>query len=966
MQRKLFHWISLLVILGMLSAPIRQPVTAGNTSAVLSPDNPNSISGRVTDRNGNGIEGTTIRAVFGYNHIYLPNVIRSQSPSTNNPPPINPATYGGNFYTTQTDANGNYTFDGLPVGSYFILAFKDGVDFNPLSYIVDSTIGGSQYNFEETVIPTNYSPIANPLSENTTSLITSISADGTTFTFSTETPELGQVNVGEVIIGGTSVAAPDGFLRKVTSKQLQDETVVLVTEPATLEEAFESLSVNISRDLTQTDFQGIEQVSGLNLINATTMDQADNVPITFMLDNFILDKDGNPSTTADQIVFNGFIALTPHMEARIRIENAELKEYYQNFEISIKTGYTVSSSSVSMALEKTLLPVPLKVPISAVPLINLSLDFFVGVSGSISGSSSTSITNTSYFTQGFWYSNGQKQEWNKFVNTPSYTQPASEVSIAIKAYVGAKLDITVYDFIGPYIKASLGMKNEMTLTPIRKQKLQVGLEITGGIAATIPLGIFKIVLFDYQFKGIEWWYLIYSYPDPINNEPYQPTHPSPPLYAINQGLSIQLGWDGGDPNGDLVLYDIYFNAGISNPSTKVADHQSSRSFNPGLLSSNTKYYWKVVSFDQHGLSTASPVWNFTTGGGATPPLVFNKTSPTNGATNQPINLTLDWGDSSGATSYAYCYDTTNDNACSNWVNAGTTSQATISGLANNTTYYWQVRATNTGGTTYANGSATAYWSFTTGSGTIIPGEMVTIPEGEFQMGCHPEHNGGYECWTLGELPLHSVLLDTYYIDKYEVTNGQYALCVNEGACNAPFKNSSDTRPSYFNNPDFANFPVIYVSWYDANDFCSWAGKRLPTEAEWEKAARGTTLKAFPWGDESPDCYLANHWYYDGTKPIHCIGDTNQVGSYPTGASPYGVMDMAGNVYEWINDWYDDNYYSNSPYQNPLGPDSGEKKGYRSGSLYELDEYLRVASRPYTDPYKTYGDLGFRCAASLEP
>jgi formylglycine-generating enzyme required for sulfatase activity len=244
--------------------------------------------------------------------------------------------------------------------------------------------------------------------------------------------------------------------------------------------------------------------------------------------------------------------------------------------------------------------------------------------------------------------------------------------------------------------------------------------------------------------------------------------------------------------------------------------------------------------------------------------------------------------------------------------------------------------------------------------TYDPTQEALIPAGTFQMGCdvnNPAENGCAQFPLQNhELPLHTVYLNTYYIDRYEVTNAQYKECVDTGACREPGNNSSWTRPSYYNNPAYADYPVINVTWHQAAAFCSWAGKRLPSEAEWEHASRGSSdTRMYAWGNDAPNCTKAN---YDG-----CIGDTNRVGSYPDGASPSSVMDMAGNVWEWVNDWYDPNYYSVSPDSNPQGPETGWYRVMRGGDGRHSVDRIRSADRGRRYPDSGSNNGGFRCARS---
>ena len=208
-----------------------------------------------------------------------------------------------------------------------------------------------------------------------------------------------------------------------------------------------------------------------------------------------------------------------------------------------------------------------------------------------------------------------------------------------------------------------------------------------------------------------------------------------------------------------------------------------------------------------------------------------------------------------------------------------------------------------------------------------------------------------------EGPVHEVFLDEYYIDEFEVTNGDYKECEDAGVCQALLNpDSSAHAKAYYSNPDYANFPVIYVDWFMAKEYCEWRGARLPTEAEWEKAARGTSDEHFPWGGQNLlSCAVVRYGA--------CGRDPEAVGSHPIGASPYGVQDMAGNVWEWVADWYGSDYYAVSPTKNPQGPTTGIYRVARGGGWNSDSTQLRVTYRDRFTPDLSAYNLGFRCAMS---
>jgi formylglycine-generating enzyme required for sulfatase activity/serine/threonine protein kinase len=226
-------------------------------------------------------------------------------------------------------------------------------------------------------------------------------------------------------------------------------------------------------------------------------------------------------------------------------------------------------------------------------------------------------------------------------------------------------------------------------------------------------------------------------------------------------------------------------------------------------------------------------------------------------------------------------------------------------------------------------------------------KLMCVPQGAFSMG---SDNGEPD-----EEPIHTVTLDAFWIDETEVTNAMYRKCVEAGTCRPP------VSKQYFGDSNYDQHPIIYVTWDDAVDYCTWVERKLPTEAQWEKAARGVDGRTYPWGEQAPTCDLANK---NG-----CVGVTSPVGSYPAGASPYGALDMAGNVWEWVADWYGSTYYySQSEWYNPMGPSKGDfgilsARVLRGCCFGCFSQVMYSSNRVRHVPSDLSGEVGFRCSRS---
>jgi formylglycine-generating enzyme required for sulfatase activity len=429
--------------------------------------------------------------------------------------------------------------------------------------------------------------------------------------------------------------------------------------------------------------------------------------------------------------------------------------------------------------------------------------------------------------------------------------------------------------------------------------------------------------------------------------PAIPGAPSHLTATVVSSFQINIYWQDNSSQEDGFKIERKTGTGGTYAQVGTAGADSAGYQDAGLTCA-AEYYYRVRSYNAMGSSGYADEVNAATG--------ICPAAPTNllVAVVSAGQIDLTWSDNSSdesgfqverkrGTGGEYFPIYTSPADVTNWSNPG------LGGGPESETYFYRVSAYYPGGhSAYSNEASAAV-----PAGTTWPEGMTSVPADCFQMG--DVSNVGLE----SERPAHTVCVSAFQMDIKEVTNSEYFSCVDNGPCKRPGDTGSATnRSDYY--PTWSNYPVIKVSWSQAKTYCEWLGKRLPTEAEWEFAARGgLSGKKYPWGDDAPACTSGA---FNGAQCGSCLPphDTGPVGNFaPNG---FGLYDLAGNVSEWVNDWYDAGYYSSSPILNPTGPSYATYRVLRGGNWSSSGSDLRVSQRDFDYPtaQDSLGRYGFRC------
>lgn len=538
----------------------------------------------------------------------------------------------------------------------------------------------------------------------------------------------------------------EGILRKVKDIKIIGSKTYVMTEQASLVDAFETASFSDSFNITEASIQNIKY----NLTGIRLEKTANPSELRFRFDNAVIwDKDNNPSTKNDQVTASGGITIQLKPRLSCKIKNKQVK----TLELSIEpTGIIELDFDVPIELPPiepkpillfTIRTHPVVFFVGPVPVvITNDIPISLGLKGEVKANINTGIKNVTSFLVGAKLEEGKWSTFNKFKNEFTYTPPTITAECNLRIFLEPKLEMKLYGVVGPTINFEGYVEGAATLShDVISGQTDLNATIYGGLDAGVGV---TMKIFDWHIASyyspdiIQVKLKLYEWNKIFNRRPAKPSNPSPPNNSINIPLNTTISWDCSDPDSDPITYDIYF--GTSSNPPLIRSGNTGTSYNPTGLMYNTKYYWKIIAKDIKGSTNSGDLWNFTTVSLVNnPPNAPTNPSPADGATGQSTSPTLSWNASSGATSYALQVSTNSSFSSYVFNQSGLTSTSRqLSGLINSTTYYWRVSATNS----YGTSNFSNIWSFT----TIEPGIIYLINDNfeSYAVGAFPPSGGWYE------------------------------------------------------------------------------------------------------------------------------------------------------------------------------------------------------------------------------
>ncbi|MBI4727614.1 SUMF1/EgtB/PvdO family nonheme iron enzyme [candidate division TA06 bacterium] len=769
-----------------------------------------------------------------------------------------------------------------------------------------------------------------------------------------------KVNIGDIVLGQYE----GGYLRRIYG--IIDTTgskLFLSTKQATMKDIIKSGVIDTVANIQPKAYSSIGKCK--NVEYAVKTDDGQSLKMATEIDGgYVKPKDlgfevklygvriiieDQDTIRLDSLAFTGTIGMT--IKARYGVSGVEYLKVAFTRSMTLQAAPVLKKISLlNYRFKKTIVEMPIGgFVIFGIPIfVNLEPQWCIDAKLASVSLSIPSVGCTITGTEGLEYNNGTISPvasvgLNPFISTP-------QLNISSKAELGlpVHLDVTfkVVNVAGGGLGA--GPLGYVTFDPITTS-LDYGV-----LCELRPVFLFKIF-----GVGVDYSFVAYQYKKSF--APSGSTNKPPIIGAFTANptngyrpLNVRFTYAVSDSDGDNLSRVIKYSANDSS-----------------ILSSNSGYL--DHTFNATGIYDV----DFIVSDGKTGGTVYSNVAITvsDSSSNNPplLNMSVNpqYGNAPLTASVGYNVSDPDGDMAVTYISYGegktdtlTQQSGSKTHVYNNTGQY-KVKITSSDG---RGGIARDSVFVNVSQSSSIAIEWISIPAGNFKMGSLP----GDPYAQTDELPQHTVYLDAFQISKYEITNGQYKVFLDAGGySNSAYwtadgwnwrTTNSITEPywwstgNYNSGTAFPNHPVMGVSWYEAYAFCNWAGGSLPTEAQWEKAARGTdSTNYWPWGS-AWDASKCNS--YENVSP-DTFTYSSPVGFFSAGQSPYGVYDMAGNVLEWVNDWYQSDYYSVSPASNPTGPTTGTYRVLRGGSFYVSDGNCRVAYRTVYAPDNRYLSIGFR-------